>query len=76
MDELEYTIEQNKRMLVNELDKVAAYVASLKASLESGQVSNITDWTDGYAARDVAKVTSLLAKHQGLSKALRIVSKS
>lgn len=75
MEELEYTIEQNKRMLELELDKVAQYVANLKNALENEQISNITDWTDGYAARDVAKVSSLLAKHQGLSEALRIISK-
>jgi hypothetical protein len=75
MEELEWNITQNKRALADELDKVAAYVASLKASLASDGAIDGSDWTGGYAARDVAKVTSLLARHQSLSEALRIVEK-
>lgn len=63
--------ERNKSLIEEKLKQLEEYAANLRTLLEHdawhGQYAD--NWTNGYVARDVANLTSLVARQQDLAEA-------
>lgn len=76
MEELTWNIEQNRKAITSELKEIKDYIASLEQELDAAVELRISDWTGGYVARDIARLTSSLARHHALQETLRMVKRS
>lgn len=76
-EELAYNSEQNKRAIIDSLAELEEYIANVRkmadANIWHGSWAN--DWTGGFVGRDVARMSSLVARQQALSEAERMVKK-
>ena len=77
-EELQYHIKQNQTAIEQELKDIMEAVQSLQTNITNNtwQAITVTDWTEGFVARDVAHIGSLLARHRALCEALHIVGKT
>jgi len=76
MNELEYTAKQNKRAIESSIKGTEEALQDLKAMLAEDSIggSRLAAWADGYVARDVAKVSALLARQSALQEAISIIA--
>lgn len=78
MEELEYTIKQNKRTIQVQLNRILEPVAELQALIERDDFygSDARTWADGHVAEEVAKMGALLERQRALMEALHMVKKA
>lgn len=78
MEELEWTIKQNKRAIEAKSAQIAKLTASLQNVVESDDWHgyNATSWTDGESARLHAEMSSLIARQRALVDALHMIKKA
>ena len=70
MNELDYTINQNRKAIQRKAAQLEQYLSALKEALEDGAaLVALTDWEDGFVARDVASITAGLARDKALLEA-------
>ena len=75
MEELQYELQQNKKRIAQEAIALERALKDLKAMLDNDQFggTGLSNWTQGYIARDVSKIASSLARQRSLLDALAII---
>lgn len=76
-EHLKYNLRMSRNTLMNSsaIKNIIEYAAELQRLLQDGDINevNVSNWTGGYVARDIAEVQALLVKHQALNEAVHIV---